>query len=287
MNNLINNLKTLKLSDHESKVFLVLLKGSLMSASEIAKKAGVNRTNVYSILKSFVERGFINEIETNAILQYEMIDLDIIADKIDADLAAEKKKKVQEIRSTLEDLKPHFRTEQEDNSNVNVELIRGYNQHRQAKQFEFVKNAKTEMLLLVRLEGFASSEVDETAKKFIENGGSLRSIYESTLNFKIKKENETIDGTYEDMISLLENFTSYGEKIKIGKMKLPNMLIIDRKFVIMNINDKTVPRHNEADIIIKNKEFAESMAEMFELYWQSAVTLSEFKQFISDSGTNK
>ena len=59
---IIEKLKELGFKEYESKVFSVLLKGSLMRASEIAKEAKIVRNSIYDILKSFVEKGGMNKI---------------------------------------------------------------------------------------------------------------------------------------------------------------------------------------------------------------------------------
>lgn len=79
------NLKSLGFKEYESKVLLVLLSGNPMSASEIAKDAKIIRNSIYDILKSFVDKGYCNEIETNTILNYQIIDPAIILDKIISD----------------------------------------------------------------------------------------------------------------------------------------------------------------------------------------------------------
>jgi len=48
------------------------------------------------------------------------------------------------------------------------------------------------------------------------------------------------------------------------------MTVFDREVVFLNIKDKTIPRHNEADLIIRNKDYAESMANMFLNVWNKA-----------------
>ncbi len=55
------------------------------------------------------------------------------------------------------------------------------------------------------------------------------------------------------------------------------MTIFDRKIVFTNIQDKDVPRHNNADIIIKNEAYANRMIDLFELYWSNAFTIGEMK----------
>ena len=90
---LINKLKTLGFKEYESRIFLVLIKNSSLSASEIADKANIRRTAVYETLKSFAEKGYCNAIETNSILQYEIINHHIIFDKRQAEIKKKKKTK--------------------------------------------------------------------------------------------------------------------------------------------------------------------------------------------------
>ena len=81
-----NKLEALGFTTYESKVFLVLMNGFNMTAAEIAEEARIPRTSVYDILKLFVDRGYVNEIQTPSKLRYEMIDPDIIEGKIENEL---------------------------------------------------------------------------------------------------------------------------------------------------------------------------------------------------------
>ncbi|CAN5572773.1 hypothetical protein BH10BAC5_BH10BAC5_13570 [soil metagenome] len=278
MEELIHKIKSLGFTEYESKVFIAVLKGTQMSASEIADDAGIRRTDVYNILKSFVEKGICNEIETNSVMKYEMIDPVIVIDKIERKILKAKEEELSNLKGTLKDLLPLYRTkESEKNKIVNVELIRGYNQHRVAKFMELFKQAKEEILFMVRLEHQVTDDIDETAKAFFAKGGVIRSIYETNSVFKVKKENTWTHGNLEDLINVVSKFESYGEDVKLSKTHLPNITIFDRDTVFMNINDKTIPRHNEADIIIRNKEFALNMVQVFESFWASSFKIAEFK----------
>lgn len=122
---IIQQLKKLGFTEYESKVFVALLKGNLMSASEIADEAGVRRTEVYTFLKSFVEKGFCNEIETNSVMKYEMIDPDIIRDKLERKIIKAKQEEIDNLQDTFAKLKPLHKTlESEKSKIVNIELIR-------------------------------------------------------------------------------------------------------------------------------------------------------------------
>jgi len=59
-NNLINILKDLGLSDHESAVYLASLSLGPSTVSKIAQNSGVKRTSVYPIIDSLKQKGLIN-----------------------------------------------------------------------------------------------------------------------------------------------------------------------------------------------------------------------------------
>ena len=55
------------------------------------------------------------------------------------------------------------------------------------------------------------------------------------------------------------------------------MTIFDRETVFTNIQDKSLPRHSNADVIIKNKDFANRMIDLFSYYWNNSFSLNEIK----------
>ena len=284
----LNKLQQVGFKEHESKIFLVLLKGSALSASEIAGKANIRRTSVYEVLKTFASRGFCNEIETNTILKYEMIDPRVIADKIEREIKRNNLEKIESLKSTFSEIEKLHKSEESNAlSNVNIELIRGFNKHRQEKFIELLKSAKDEILFMIRLEGYVSEEIDANAKNFIKNGGVIKSIYEANLNFKIIKDNSRKDATLEDLLRICGKFEKYGEKVRISESELPNITIFDKKIVFINILDKTVPRHNNADIIINNESFANRMMDLFNYYWNSSKLIRELKNTNGHVSSNK
>lgn len=275
---LINKLQQVGFKEYESKIFLVLLKGSALSASEIAQKANIRRTSVYEVLKTFASRGFCNEIETNTILKYEIIDPRVISDKIERELKQNNLKNIESLKSIFSEIGKLYRSEESNgNNNVNIELIRGFNKHRQEKFIELLKSAKQEIRFMIRLEGYVSEEIDTNAKNFIKNGGVIKSIYEANLNFKIIKDNSRKDATLEDLLRLCGKFEKYGEIVRISEIELPNITIFDKKIVFINIPDRTVPRHNNADIIINNESFANRMMDLFNHYWKNSKQIREMK----------
>ena len=282
MQDYVFKLKSLGFTEYESKVFIAVLKGHLMSASEIADSAGIRRTDVYNILKTFVDKGYCNEIETNSVLKYEMIDPDIIFDKIEMSIIKEKEKELATLKETMKNLKPLYRSEETEKSKiVNIELIRGYNQHREGKFVELLKNAKKEIHFMIRPEIFLSEEIDDIATQFYKKGGVIKSVYEAGENYKVKKDNKWVKASREDFVKILEKFEKSGEQIRISMEKVPTIVIFDCETVYMNISDKTLPRHNEADIIIRNKDFAESLLIVFNTFWKESLKIKEYKNLKS------
>lgn len=277
MEEIIQKLKSLGFNEYESKIFIALLKGHNMSAPEIANSAKIRRTDVYDVMKSFVDKGYCNEIETDRVLMYEMIDPDVLLDKLELRAQKENEKRLANLKDTFKTLKPLYGTEKiEKNNSLNIELIRGYNLHRVEKFVNLIKSAKKEILLFIRMEMHISDEIDETAASFIKRGGTIKSIYELNQNFKIRKNGRWIDCMDKDLREVFSKFESYGEKLRLIKEKIPNLVIFDREIVFLNVMEKTEKKNNEADVIFRNKDFAETMAGMFDRTWEKSETLKEF-----------
>jgi len=221
-----NRLTQLGFTEKESKVFLALFSGEQMSASEVAKEAGIRRTDVYDILKKFVDQGYINEIETSSVLKFEIINPRVVSDKIQNDLRINVNKALHATQNLFADLQPLYKTKKLEKSKTsNIELIRGFNKHRQIRFLELIENSNKEILMMNRIEGHVSKQVDEIVTKFMNRGGIFKSIYEVSLNFKIQKDNKWASVTLEDFIDLCKYYQKGGEQIKLTKIFIPHYYV--------------------------------------------------------------
>jgi sugar-specific transcriptional regulator TrmB len=276
---LIDRLKALGFKEYESKVFIVLLKGIPMSASEIAKEAKIIRNSIYDILKSFVEKGYCNEIETNTILNYQIIDPQIILDKIEKDYRDSFQTNVSLLKDTFGELQSIYKTKSEHDgrADLHIELIRGYNQHRVAKYIDIFKNSKKSVYGMYRLRGLVSEELNELSAALIKKGGEIRSIYQP-LDFKVMRNNKVRPATNEDLIRVCEVFEASGEKVKLSEIKIPNITIFDSEIVFINLTGSAAQKSKPADLIINNPDFAEHIKDLFKFYWVQSLTIDEFKK---------
>jgi sugar-specific transcriptional regulator TrmB len=277
---LIDRFKSIGFKEYEAKIFLVLLKGHPMSATEIAREAKLIRTSIYDSLKTFVERGYCNEIETSSILKYQIIDPQVIIDKIERELNESNKSKIESLKDTFTEAQKvsgygnNSSPEKEDN----IELIRGFNKHRVAKYIRLVSGAKHEILGMNRIRGIVTDELKSIAKDFVKKGGSVRYIYKISLDFKIKRDGKLSNATKEDLIKLCESFEKSGEQVRLTHNDIPNAAIIDGKTAYINVTSNIPESKNrQSDLIIKNSDFVKNIRDMFEYYWQNSITVKKFK----------
>jgi sugar-specific transcriptional regulator TrmB len=268
---LIERLKSLGFKEYESKVLIVLLSGIPMSASEIAKEAKIIRNSIYDILKSFVEKGYCNEIETNTILNYQIIDPAVILDKITTEYKKNFKSRLESLNDTFSELSQIYQKESDkvEGPDKNIQLIRGFNKHRVEKYLELFKNAKHEFLGMYSPRRVVVEELNRDAQQFVKNGGVIRSIYQLSDDKELNAE----------LVKACELFAKGGEQLRLASFKLPNISIFDSENVFVNLSaDKNVPKHKQADLIIKNPDYASHMKDLFETYWNKAFTLEEYKK---------
>lgn len=280
-NTLIEQLKELGFSEYKAKVFVTLSTGKIMSASEIVNEAKIVRGSIYDILKSFVKLGYCNEIETNRILQYRIIDPDVILDKIMREHHSEYTKSVGKLKHVFSNIKENFTNgNKSEEKHINIELIRGFNKHRISKYKELLLTARKEICGMYRFKGLVSDEADILAKNIIKRGGKIRSIYKIGLDFKIIKGGEAIDATPGELVEICKTFESAGEEIRLSERDIPNMTIIDNETIYINTDDKWIPNQSQADIIMKRSNFAKYMLDLFNYYWDEAYTIKEYKKKI-------
>jgi sugar-specific transcriptional regulator TrmB len=278
---LINKLKEIGFNEYKAKVFAVLSTGKIMSASEIVNEAKIVRGSIYDILKSFVKLGYCNEIETDRILQYQIIDPDIILDKIIKEHTLEHNKTLTKLKDTFSNIKEQYSIKNNDeNKLINIELIRGFNKHRVSKYKELLLSAKKEICGMYRFKGLVSDEADELTKNFIKRGGKIRSIYQAGLDFKIISAGKVIDADNIGLIEVCKKFEASGEEIRLSKGDIPNMTIVDGESVFINTDDKLIPNQSQADLIMRRTTFAKYMMDLFNFYWKQSDTVKEYKKII-------
>ena len=284
MEDLIKSLEILGFTGYESKVFCILFEGTSMTASEVAKQAKIPRASAYNILKSFTQKGICNEIQTSTVALYEIIDPQIVRDKIEKEIRDNFSNKLEKLTYSFTKLQPVYKSKIPAGVKNDVELIKGFNKHREAKFEALIKNAEKEVLLMTKLQGYVSSELDEASFEFQKKGGSVKAIYEVNYDFKIKIDGKWEKVTPEGLVNVCRDMEGENEEIKLTEKIYQNMLIVDRKHAYISLVDPEIEKYNRSDVIIQNENFANAMVEYFHLCWGNAQGLDDFESKLKEGG---
>lgn len=279
--NIIDKFKSLGFREYEAKVFIVLMKGIPMSVPEIAKEAKLLRNSIYDTLKIFAQKGFCNEIETSSTLRYQIINPEVIIGKLEKDYMDSMRQNLSILKSTFGELETFYKEKPavSDDKIDNVELVRGFNKHRVLKYIELINNAKFEILSMNRLRGIITDEINDFTKKFVRKGGVIRSIYRISLDFRVKKNDKVVYASNEDLIKVCEMFERFGEEVKLTAIEIPNMVIIDREKIFLNLaGNSESSKDKQTDLIVNNKQYAENMCDLFHNYWERSATIKEYQR---------
>lgn len=278
----LDKLEKLGFGNYEAKVFLALYKGSIMSAADIAKEAKVPRTSVYEILRNFAKEGFCSEITTPTKQLFEIIDSSVIEDKLSIQYSTEYRNKLTSLKECFNQIKPLYKTKQPDEYKSDVELIRGYNLHRELKFLELVKSSDKGVMIMNRFVGNVASGLDSESRKLFDRGGYVRSLYEKSTDFKLKINDKWQNVNKLDLIRLCEGFIKQGEDIRFVS-EIPQILaVFDERVVYISLFDEKIPAKDSTDVVIKNKRFASFIISLFNIYWDKADTLEALKKELSN-----
>ncbi len=96
MENEINSLKEVGLTETESKVYLALLGEGELIAGPLSKKAGIHRKNVYDALEGLLKKGLISVVEKNKKRYWTSL-----SPKRIRDILKEKDAKIEQIMPSL------------------------------------------------------------------------------------------------------------------------------------------------------------------------------------------
>jgi sugar-specific transcriptional regulator TrmB len=280
MDDIIKELEVIGFTTYEAKVLCVLFEGHIMTPTEVAKEAKISRAYAYDVLKSFSQRGICNEIQTSTIVKYELIEPQVVKDKIEKDIFDTYKTRTSKLASSFEKLVPKYKSKESEQDHTDVELIKGFNKHRYEKFVELMKVTTKEMLLINKLGGYIQNEVDETTKDLVKKGCTLKSIYEVSNKFRIKLNDEWVPASEDDLIKIFGGFESQGEQVRLAKEVFQNMVIFDRKIVFISLADPKISKNNRSDIIIKDEYYANSMAQYFDYFWNQSKSIKEYKEEI-------
>lgn len=265
---IVEKLKELGLNEAESKIYLLLLHQSHNTASQIGRLTGISRPKTYEYLTRLVDKGLCTEI-LGRVKKYSAINPTVAFKTIQNQLAKDYEKSLSLASILTEELLPLYLLPNQDSNPLDyIKVIREKNSI--VNHFESLeKIAQTEVLSLVKLPLVMDLSTTHNPVEFssLKNNVVYKSIYNRD------------DMDQPNLLESMEAFAQAGEQVRITNLfPIPfKMYIFDEKIVMFTLEDKTGSDSNLTALIVEHLDLAKGLKNVFEIYWQSSVTLDQYR----------
>lgn len=270
MQEFINDLVMTGLTENEAKTYLLLLKKPL-TATRISKQIGVNRSNVYGIISSLVEKGFLREVN-GKVRTLIAVNPRIAFNSLKTTLTM----RIRLMEKLSEQLFPFYEAEQQ---NESKELIK------------IIHSSAAIVNTLEKLELQAKSEVLAFSKPpYIMNVNNLDTLNKpqnesAKKGVKYKAIHEFEPDNEAKFFERMHYFESMGEEIHICEYLPMKLFIFDKEIAVFTMENKESNMSNFTFTSFENSDLAKTFTQIFELYWKKSVSIEEFKEKISKERT--
>jgi len=143
-NNIVEVMKSLDLSEYESKVYLALINFGESTTGKILSKSGINSGKIYTILESLARKGLVSEITKNNIRHFRAVDPRSLGKYLYS-----KKKEFESKQKMFESILPGLlKAFGESVSEPEIRIYTGKEGMRSAFDQELLRYAKNKQLLI-------------------------------------------------------------------------------------------------------------------------------------------
>ncbi|MDO8517647.1 MAG: helix-turn-helix domain-containing protein [Nanoarchaeota archaeon] len=237
------------LTKNEIKVYLMLLKNEPLLAGRIAKLTYLNRSHIYDILKSLIEKGLVSFIIKANRKYFKSASPERLSAYIE-----EKEGKIKEEKQIIQNLIP--------------ELLKIYTTHKDKKIEAYIYEGKKGIMTI--FEDILKSDVKEWLA-IASSGKAPQQLPFYLPHFHKKRIKSKIN------LKVLINDDKEGKERgkELSKMTLTQVKYLPSKFItpisIYIYNNKTafIIWNLPIALMIENKETTDSFRDHFEVLWKS------------------
>lgn len=228
-------LKEIGLDDYEIKIYLALLQESTITAMAISRKTKMERTTVYRVLESLIDKGLASFIVENKVKKFNAISPEKLLIRL--------KEKEEELKKILPELNNLLKLKKD--AELNIEIYRG---------LSGIKSMIRDILILKKdyVTILAEKELDELSlffRLFMKSIEKER-IHERVL---IKKGSKTYKSK-NTQIKYLPKEYAYSTGFGVCE-NLVGIVLLSDPFLAIKI---------------ENKELADTFRSYFEILWKIA-----------------
>lgn len=267
----MDKLQNVGISRREAEVYIALLQKKEFTAPELTKITTITRTKIYEILQNLIRKGVCNENYRDGQKVFRGIKPQIAIQNIVSNYELEIEQKKQVAISLEKELTSLHENNLNNNDPLDyIEVINDLGQIRN-RWNEIQSNSKFEMLIFTKTPYSVSLEEnikDETT--VINKGIKCKGIYEYV--------DIESDGDMDQFISMLSSYISIGEELRLIE-KLPiKLAVIDEKIAMLALNDPVSLKPSITTLVVDHPGFALAQKEVFESYWNKAISFEDFKK---------
>lgn len=258
MDNIVDYLKQLDLSDVEAKLYLTLLQTGPVSVRDLAQTIDIKRTTAYFYIDQLVEKGLIMKLVKGSKKLVAANEPDNLKHLVEEKLAFAKKVQ-QGFPNILKELTTIL---PEGNDKKDVE-IRSYKGMLSARKIYEEALRSDEVRSYVRV-------YQETDQLFPNNTNFFINAFKKNKHLKMWEIIYDSDSTLEPSQQIAESTDRYFYIFMPKHLKLSSedILIYDGRVAIINY------RGNNTSIVLHSVDFYNNLKELFDFIWQ---VLSEAK----------
>lgn len=262
----MRELTDLGISEREAKLYLVMLEYGEVTANEMHRLTGVQRSKIYSILSRMVVHGLCNERIEGRNRFFTALNPKIVKATLQREWDSEHASKVEKANTIFDKLEQSFIAHQSGPSLQSVEIIRNAaNIHN--RYLQLMAEVEEEVLAYVRPPIAATTkrtqEVQFKAQQAaLDRGVALKSI------FSLKH----LGGVDQEWEKLHEN-----DLMRVADVLPMKMFIFDKKRVLAGLPSNSENAANFFMLYVEDSGFCEVLASAFNETWKKAIRVEMLK----------
>ncbi len=258
MVNIISELLEIGFTEYEAKVYSVLLKQNVASATEITKIGNVPRGRIYDILNLLIEKGFCVTVPST-VKKFKAVNPEVAIHN----LIELQKRKEQRMLETAKKLQEVYNNQKDTTSPLDyIQIL--------TSKPSIIKKAEDIAQNCNKI--FRTFNKPPYVKKYdniIRKGPKFKAIYE------IEEDNP------EDFINCIKSYNQKGEEIRLIE-KLPLKFIIsDENTIMFTLKNRVGLKNDLTSMVVEHSDISYALIELFEIYWERAITLDEYLKTIN------
>jgi len=261
MNNYLVELMEVGLTENEAKVYSCLLQKHTFTATEISQCCKVNRSRIYSVLESLINKGLCIE-KLGKVRRFQAAAPDAAFDI----MIHEQNEKLKILNSLPELLSPIYNSNTDNSSPLKFIEVYGTPSSIIKKHHTLELESKEVVLSLCKSPYAMSNDLDihEEQEESMKTGVIYKSIFE------IEKED------IELFARRMKNFEEQGEEIKVAYHLPIKLHVFDDHTVMFSMINQVNPEQSLTYMVIEHSDLAETLITTFYKYWEEALTVDEF-----------